>query len=463
MQNPSIWARELVSDAKLGDARRVARLVEMVEQAALRPAGRVTEVFEGPAARQAAYDLLESEHVCPEQLTAAVGRATARACDELQRALVVLDGTSLTFPDSYDSKGLGHIGSIGHGARGLKLINAIAVSPTGVPMGVADQNWWTRTERAPRGVYRRIDDRESARWRECVTRVGDRFAALAPETKLHFIADREGDAALLMRAIEQGGHEYTIRSNANRRVVGRSGPVRIRPVLARKTPLAMLRVTLPRTPHRAERSAKLAIRVAKLDVRMRDHFTQQVRIVPLTYVWARETSRPGDGVDWMLATNTSVTTADEALETVRRYTLRWRIEDHHRTWKSGLCNVERSQLRSVGALTKWATILAAVAARAETLRHHARTTPDAPAESVLADHEIDALIFMKTRQKSRVEVVSADGLTVAKAVRWIADLGGYVGSKSSGQPGPTTIGRGLARLLPAAEVFAALHPRRKKR
>lgn len=462
MDDSSNWARVTFGSAQLGDVRRTSRLVRMAGRAAERPAGKVTEVFSGGAERQASYDLLENESVRPAELTRALGRSTADACADLDRVLIVLDGTSLTLTDRQDAKGLGRIGSITAGASGVKLINALAVTMQGEPIGVADQNWWTRRGRAPRGVYRGVNDRESARWRESVTQISERFASASPGTKLHFMADREGDAALLMRTIERAGHEFTIRSNANRKVLGRGGPIGIRSALSQHAPIATMEVPLPRTPCRSPRTAKLVVRAAKLNVRMRDHHIQDTRIVPLTFVWARERRGPGR-LDWMLVTNTSVTTARAACETVRRYTKRWRIEDFHRTWKSGVCNVESSQLRSANALIKWATILAAVAGRAETLRHHARTQPDAPAETVFTTHEIEALVVLKTLIKSRTETIGAEGLTVAQAVRWIADLGGYVGSKSSGKPGATTIGRGLDQLIPAAMVIEQLRKTRKLR
>jgi hypothetical protein len=455
MHDSEHWARMIFGMAEMGDARRTCRLVRMARAAAERPAGQVTQVFHSGAERQASYDLLENDDVRPTMLTAALGRSTARGCEEHERVLIVLDGTSLTLTDRKQSKGLGRIGTFSANASGLKLINAIALRMDGTPIGVAHQNWWVRTERAPRGVYRGVNDRESARWRECVTEVSAHFAAAAPSTKLHFVADREADAALFMRTLEQAGHEFTIRSNANRKVLGRSGPVGVRSALAQHAPVATMFVELPKTPRRSARTAKLVIRAAKFDVRMRDHHVQDVRMVPLTFVWAREDRQRGH-VDWMLVTNTEVTTAQDACEVVRRYTKRWRIEDFHRTWKSGVCRVEDTQLRSANAIIKWATILAAVAGRAEALRHQARTNPDAQATTILTADEIQALVLLKSRVKSRVETVTAEGLTVAQAVRWIADLGGYVGNKNSGKPGPTTIARGLDQVLPAAIVIGQL-------
>ena len=46
--------------------------------------------------------------------------------------------------------------------------------------------------------------------------------------------------------------------------------------------------------------------------------------------------------------------------------------------------------------------------------------------------------------------------TMVKAIRWIADLGGYVGNRGSGPPGATTIARGLERVDFAAALLLKL-------
>jgi hypothetical protein len=425
----------------------------MAARAAQTPAGKVTQVFRQAAERQASYDLLENEAVAPECVTRTLARSTMRACSTHDRVLIVMDGTSLTLTDRAAAKGVGLIGPFNAGARGLKLLNALALTVEGEPLGVAEQIWWAREHRAPTSGYRRSGERESVHWRDVVARVGQHAGSLAPTTKLHFIADREGDAALLMRAITNAGHEFTIRSNANRKVLGYRDRVSVRGTLARRKPVAKMVVSLPASPRRTARLAELEVRAARLEVRMRDHHIHDTRIVPLTFVWARE--RRGRGrVDWMLVTNTEIVGAHDACEAVRRYARRWRIEDFHRTWKSGLCNVEDTQLRTRGAILKWATVLAAVATRAEQLRHHSRTEPDAPAETVFSRDEIDALVTLKTEIKRRTETISAAGLTVATAVSWVAELGGWVRQKAP--PGATTIGRGLERVEFAARLIAGL-------
>jgi len=54
--------------------------------------------------------------------------------------------------------------------------------------------------------------------------------------------------------------------------------------------------------------------------------------------------------------------------------------------------------------------------------------------------------------------------TIAQAVRWIAELGGYVGAKRSGGPPRTVvIGRGLKDVQTAAQVVTALLGAKVKR
>ena len=199
---------------------------------------------------------------------------------------------------------------------------------------------------------------------------------------------------------------------------------------------------------------------------MRIGQTRYVEHLAVNVVWAREVGTVPDGqspLDWMLLTNQAVDDFDAARLVVFSYTQRWRIEEMHKAWKSGLCGIEHTQLRSQRAVIKWATILSAVAARAERLKHRAREQPDVAASAELSRHEIRALILLKRRVKKRTEQVPDDMPTLAQAVRWIADLGGYTGKSSGGPPGTITIGRGLQRICDAAELLEQMERQRTPR
>jgi hypothetical protein len=388
-------------------------------------------------------------------LTEALFTATARASRNRERVLVPLDGTSLTLADHYGAKGFGYVGNISVGARGLKLINALALTSDGQPIGVAEQVWWSRFHRVLPKEGRPPSQRESAHWHQAVGRILRRYAEHAPDTKVHFLADREGDATLLLQNLLRSGHEFTIRSNATRKLMLRGQRVNMLAVLRRLPVVARMHVELSATAKRSARVATLEIRATQLPVILRDKQTKQRFVEPMTVVWAKENvSSRRRGIGWVLLTNTPIRTKADACAAVRRYTYRWRIEDFHRTWKSGLCGTENSQLRSREAVIKWATILAAVASRAERLRHRFRTEPDAAATEEFSDDELAAIKLLKSEERALPRAKTPPNL--AQAIRWVADLGGYVGNRGSGPPGAVTISRGLERVVFAAELLATL-------
>ncbi len=407
-------------------------------------------MFDEASERQAAYDFLEHDHVDESAVRKAVGRACAQTCSGQDEVLVVVDGTSLSLSDD-GSKGFGHVGTYASGGRGLKALTSLALTPDGTPLGIPCLFFWARQKDDSRQrAYRRPRDRESRYWRDVVDETTARFRFDAPNTKLHFIADREFDASLFMRHLIDEGHAFTIRAQGTRKVLVDEKRVGLRGRLRRSRIHVAVEVSVAAGPQRKARTAELDVRAAKVDMVLRDASTKQEKVKTLTVVWAHERGTCPRGerpLDWTLYTTADVATPKDAVDTVARYAKRWRIEDFHRTWKRGGCRVEETQLRSSAAVVKWATILAVVAARAERLRHLARTEPEAPATVELTDGEIEALIMMKRSRKKKTEIVPDGVPTISQAVRWIADLGGYVGSKSSGPPGATVIGRGLERVL----------------
>lgn len=484
----SRWAHEEFESAELGDARRKARLIAMAATAAVRPNGRVSQVFAEPAARQGAYDFLESPHVSAPAIGAAMADACAARASGYSYAFVPIDGTSLHLTDSARTKDFGSVGSLERGARGLKVIDTIAVSPNGVPLGVLDMQWWARESPSNRGKrwQRRTEDKETQRWLDSITRVQQLFQTRAPATRAWFQIDREGDSQHILERLANCGHWFTVRSNSDRRI-HLQGSLRPRPYrkdwtrrhylrqyLARKAPLGFTRLSVPARAGVPARKAHMAIRVASVELLLHDKRTSRHRTIRLNAVWTREHRqgpmrssrsrlRRGRALDWLLLTNHPVRTLKEAARVVFGYAQRWRIEDFHKAWKSGVCNVEATQLRTRAHVVKWATLLAAVALRAERLKHVARERPERPASEELSPIELKALILLKRRNRKRSEVIDDSVPTLETAVRWIAELGGYTGKSSGGPPGTITIARGLQRLRTAADVIAELSASKKKR
>jgi hypothetical protein len=479
------WAVEEFGATQLGDVRRTARLVTMASEVAQNPGGRVSSVFRRSAERQGAYDFLESKHVGTEAILAAAVEACNRRSAEFPFVFVPLDGTSLNLTDLARTKNFGSVGSRERGARGLKVIDAIAVAPDGTPLGIAGMKWWARGARPSRPrELRSTAEKELQHWLDAVDAVTASMRRSAPETRAWFQVDREGDAQYLLDKLAACGGLFTVRSQSNRRLsttglvlpgAGRH-PVKrrryLRGYMSRQHPVLRDLLEVPGRDGQPARQAVVVVRAASVVLQMQDRRRTKHRTLPINVVWVREygfgkrtSSRSGKSttrsLDWMLLTNHSIETVADLRAVIAGYKQRWRIEDFHRAWKRGACNVETSQLRAREHVIKWATVLAAVAVRAERIKHLSRERPHASASAELSPREVQALILLKRRYRKQNEHIGDETPDLQTATRWIAELGGYIGRAAGGPPGTTTIARGLAQLHIAAEMLdaAGLEPR----
>lgn len=474
------WAVEEFGHAALGDARRTTRLVSMMERLAGQAHGKVTTAFDIEAERQGAYRWLENPAILQESLADAAGVACARRGAAFPLVIVPVDKTSATLTDPLGLKGFGAVGPSNREARGLHALSALGVSPEGATLGLMAQRMWMRSPPRPRRRRKRTrkesrrhsnrrksvcrkrptQQKETQHWIDVVEASARRVEEHAPQSSCWFQLDREGDAAPILAALEATGHAWTVRSATDRRVLlPDGGTSHLRHELERRPWLGCVRLDVAAGPKRAARRALLLIHALEVELDLRDPRTSRHTRLRARAVWAREIGTCPSGekpLDWLLLTNRPVHTLAEAQQVLDAYATRWRIEEAHRAWKNGGCHVEATQLHSEAAVTKWATLLFTVAARTERLKTLARASPEEPASVELSADEVRALLLLKHRQKKRTEVVPDAMPTIGQAVRWIADLGGYTGKSSGGPPGSVTIGRGLARVLVAAEVLRAL-------
>ena len=193
----------------------------------------------------------------------------------------------------------------------------------------------------------------------------------------------------------------------------------------------------------------MAVTFGRRTLHITDAVTRKTFEMTVSVVRLRE-HRPPRGVErieWFLLSTAPVSSLQDALQVAQGYTLRWRVEELHRTWKTGACNIETSQLRSRANLQRWATLMAIVATRIERLKFLARNQPTEPAQEHLSRDEIDAAIILSETKKHQ----RGDQLTIKQAVHLIALAGGYTGNVKAGLPGSVTIRRGLERVVVLAK------------
>jgi hypothetical protein len=125
---------------------------------------------------------------------------------------------------------------------------------------------------------------------------------------------------------------------------------------------------------------------------------------------------------------------------------------YHKVLKSG-CRVEERQFADLDNLKRYLALDAVVAWRVLYLTLLSRESPNVDCSVILDIHQWQALycFIHKTKTPPRQPP------TLRDATRWIAQLGGFLGRKSDGNPGSMTIWRGLQRLSDIADAWLVFH------
>jgi hypothetical protein len=120
---------------------------------------------------------------------------------------------------------------------------------------------------------------------------------------------------------------------------------------------------------RKARKARLALHAMPLTLSAPARIDRTGQALPVHAILAREIDAPA-GVKplcWRLLTSEPIDTLADVKRVIRDYELRWRIEDFHKAWKSGV-GVERQRLQSAANLERMAVITAFIAIRLLQLR-----------------------------------------------------------------------------------------------
>lgn len=405
------WVQQEFGGAPLGDARLSARLVRAAAVQAARPGRAFSGVAAGDwAAVKGYYRLIDQPDASAVTLANILRphrEQTRRRMQGQRRVLCVHDGTDLDYTGLADCAGLGVIGTNQTGAqsRGLHLHSTLAITPEGLPLGVLRADCTARTPR-PAGDARPtpaipIAEKETFCWieahRDCVA-----VAATMPQTRLLSVMDREADFFELFD--EQRRHprvDLLVRAKYDRTLEGEPrklfAAVRQAPVAAR------VQVEVPRQsarpkrakqqarPKRLARTATLAVRSQAVQLRPPPYHRDKAPIALWVLHAVEEHPPPGAGaVEWFLLTTLPIASPDDAIQYLRWYCLRWRIEDWHRVLKSG-CRIEGLAHKTAGRLQRAIAINAVIAWRIMLMTLLGRETPDLPAEVLFSDLELRLL------------------------------------------------------------------------
>jgi hypothetical protein len=453
-----VSAAPLLQDTGLlGDRRRFARLRALVTAWAQHAEASLAQALAAPAALKAAYRFFASRTVTPAAILATARPDCLAQMVGEERVLLVQDTTALDFTAHRATRGLGPTGTAQQQTQGVFVHSCLAVSTAGVPLGLAAQQLWRRDPAQAGSAAERRDlpvaDKESGRWLavEAASLV-DVPATVEAVT----VADAEADVFALFAAPRPAQAHLLIRVAQPQRCLADGQALGT--VAAAAPVWGAYTVTVHATPTRRAREALCRLRVCPVTLRPPGHQApgRPFRTpVALTALWVEEDAHsvpPREApLQWLLLTTLPVPRFLAAATCVAYYSVRWLVERYHYLLKTG-CQVERLQLQEAARLERAVAVACLMAVRVLWLTLVPRETPDVPCTVAFAPAEWQALCCAT----SRTPTPPPEPPSLREAVRRVAQLGGFLGRKSDGEPGPLTLWRGLTRLRDLTAMWTLL-------
>ena len=462
------WVTQEFARADLRDKRLDRRLLKTAEQLAKSPASPINEACGNWASTQAAYRLFNNPKANPAGILKPHWEATAErmvGCGD--PVLVMQDTVFFSYGSHVKTRGLGSIGkSNAAHDRGLIMHNALAFTPSGVPLGIVSQSIWARGE-IPEEDYQEkierlqvtaIEEKESSKWLVALKETVERAPAGVP---IVTVADRESDFFEFLTHAKELRAKYLIRARTDRKLVPEDseGSVRMLDALSDAPALGTMTVEIPGNGSRKARTACIEVRVAQVTIQAPHRRGAHAKAsgssepVAVTLIGATEQSPPAgsDSISWVLLTNLPVKNFESATEKVQWYGKRWGIEIWHKVLKSG-CKVEDCLLEEAERLKRYLTLFSIIGVRLMHVAYLARAHPDLPATEVFSAVEVQVLHLRVTKALPPAE----QSLTLREIVRMLGKLGGHLGRKGDGEPGVLILWRGWMRLYESVEMLHSL-------
>jgi hypothetical protein len=442
---------------RLGDTRLDNRFRKVMQRFLEHPGESINGSSSNWAESKAAYRLYSNDALTEKKiLSAHRDQIRARAQTGVGDLISIQDTTSLSYTMHFHTEGLGSIamGACSKSSKGLFVHNTYLLEQSGIPLGCAEQIIWSRAQLQ---IGDELWFTEQNKWRMGLTAASE-IGKTCGRRVIH-VADREADIWDYLSDITTYGDHFVVR--AVKRQGGKTGVSYICRSMQQAKSLGEITLKLEickydetnrRLRSRKKEEVRLQVLSRELDLSETKYLEDKGRnqSLKVNVVRLLEVDPPSDRepIDWILKTSLPIETVGECLHVVEIYKLRWQVENFHRVLKAGM-KIEQSRLEHADRLKKLIVSLSIVAWRIHQLTLLGRECPELPCTAVLRDCEWKAL-YCKIKKSA---AFPKQPPSLNQAMRWIAQLGGFLARKGDGEPGSTTIWRGWERVMDMAEVF----------
>ncbi len=450
------WVAVEFASVDLHDKRLDRRLVKTAEHLARSPSSPINEACGSWADTQGAYRFFDNAKASPEAiLKPHIAETAKRIVAHGGAVLVVQDTVFFSYGQHPKTKELGPIGkSNSVHERGLIMHNALAFTPSGVPLGILSQRIWAR-EAVPEEAYQEkierlqclpVEEKESSKW---LLGLNETLERAPIGVKLVTVADRESDVFEFLTEAQEQGADFLLRARTNRKCVAEEseGYESLLEALTTAEVLDTMWVDIPGNGKRKARTAEVEVRAVQVMVkppkrRGKAQATTSLKPISVQVIGVTEGDPPqgAEALSWVLLTNLRVPEVKAAVERIGWYTKRFGIETWHKVLKSG-CKVEDCLLETGERLARYLTLFSILGVRLMYVAYLARVQPDLAAREVFSHEEIEAL-HVRLYQT----LPPSEPMSLREVVRMLGRIGGHLGRKGDGEPGMTVIWRGWMRL-----------------
>jgi hypothetical protein len=413
----------------------------------------IRQISQDWAEQMGYYRFLSHEQVSVGEITGSLRSQCQQQVDGLH-VLAISDSSEINLQahqGRIQPDGLGVVGNnrdLGFFIHPTLVLNAAS----GFPLGISDVQVWSRPRDHLDKHSRRyptlpIEDKESFKWLESAFN-SQRCFDLGGATTVTYIGDREADIYEEWARVPSRHTHLLIRACRDR--VLADSPQTLFEVLSQQPCEGTyhFRVMADLRKGQLEREAFMAVRCVQVALKRpkRLNGTDYPPSVTLYAVEAKEINPPPgqSPIHWRLLTTHPVSSIEQALQVIRWYSWRWRIEQLFATLKQGGLDLEATQLESGKAIQCLCLLALSAAVRVLQLSQ-ARHDETQATTVVFSEPQLEFLSQLAPTLEGRTvkQQNPHPPLTLAWATWLIARLGGWSGLQSQRPPGTRTLFNGL--------------------
>ncbi|MBU1700189.1 MAG: IS4 family transposase [Candidatus Eisenbacteria bacterium] len=461
------WNDQELYSLALGDQRLNNRLVSLLGALATDPQASLPSACKGRAELVAAYRFFQNDRVSEDGILSPHQDSTILRMKEHPVVLCVQDTTEMDF-SFRKMEGAGPLNS----EERLGFYNhvSLAITPERLCLGILGAKMWAREQGSLNNdkkarARKPIEAKESNRWIEGYL-TACQIQEWIKEIKVINVADREGDIYELFVQWQRRNPgeraDWIIRSRLNRSLpekikgeeytyhklwdIGRSLEV-----------LGQIQFKI-KNPKKRARVVTMTLQGGRFTLKPPYRYTgDPLPQVEISLVICHEVDPPEEeeALEWLLLTSLPISNFEQASKVVNFYLCRWQIEIFFKVLKSG-CKIEDRQLQKLAAMKRCTALYMIVAWRVLYVAMMGRCGPDLPCTVLFEDAEWKSVWMILKKTK-----LPKDPPQLGDFVRMVATLGGFLGRKSDGNPGPKHIWIGIQKMMNYATAWEAFGPEKK--